>query len=122
MGLACPVCSLPQADGEHLANHLAFAAILHGGDHEAWLDSHVADWSARDPAGLASAVIPLAEETGHDAPGGDSTDVDDDSRVPPFRAAGLTTGPDRLDPETRRVVERARELTRRMRASEAAEE
>ncbi|WP_123620254.1 DUF5810 domain-containing protein [Halorubrum sp. CSM-61] len=61
MGYACPVCETPQRDGEHLAHHLAFTAMLHGGDHEAWLDDHVSDWSDREPAGLAAEVTPHAE-------------------------------------------------------------
>ncbi|WP_050033634.1 DUF5810 domain-containing protein [Halorubrum halophilum] len=62
MGYACPVCETPQRDGEHLAHHLAFTAMLHGGDHEAWLDDHVSDWSDREPAGLAAEVTPHAED------------------------------------------------------------
>jgi hypothetical protein len=62
MGYACPVCATPQRDGEHLAHHLAFTAMLHGDDHEAWLDDHVSDWNDRDPAGLAAAVTPHAED------------------------------------------------------------
>jgi hypothetical protein len=62
MGYACPVCETPQRDGEHLAHHLAFTAMLHGDDHEAWLDDRVPDWSDRDPDGLAAAVTPHAEE------------------------------------------------------------
>jgi hypothetical protein len=62
MGYACPVCETPQRDGEHLAHHLAFTAMLHGDDHEAWLDDRVPDWSERDPAGLAAEVTPHAED------------------------------------------------------------
>jgi hypothetical protein len=62
MGYACPVCDTPQRDGEHLAHHLAFTAMLHGGDHEAWLDERVADWSEREPAGLAAEVTPHADD------------------------------------------------------------
>jgi len=62
MGYACPVCDTPQRDGEHLAHHLAFTAMLHGGDHEAWLDERVSDWSEREPAGLAAEVTPHAED------------------------------------------------------------
>ena len=62
MGYACPVCDTPQRDGEHLAHHLAFTAMLHGGDHEAWLDERVADWSDREPAELAAEVTPHADE------------------------------------------------------------
>ncbi|PAU83561.1 hypothetical protein CK500_08575 [Halorubrum salipaludis] len=62
MGYACPVCETPQRDGEHLAHHLAFTAMLHGGDHEAWLDDHAPDWSDREPATLAAEVTPHAED------------------------------------------------------------
>ena len=62
MGYACPVCETPQRDGEHLAHHLAFTAMLHGGDHEAWLDDRVPDWNDRDPDGLAAEVTPHAED------------------------------------------------------------
>ena len=62
MGYACPVCDTPQRDGEHLAHHLAFTAMLHGGDHEAWLDERVADWSDREPTELAAEVTPHADE------------------------------------------------------------
>jgi len=51
MGYARPVCERPQRDGEHLAHHLAFTAMLHGGDHEVWLDDRVTDWSDRGPRG-----------------------------------------------------------------------
>ena len=40
MGYACPVCEIPHQDATHLANHLAFTAMTHGDDHEAWLDDH----------------------------------------------------------------------------------
>ncbi len=62
MGYACPVCATPQRDGEHLAHHLAFTAMLHGDDHEAWLDEHVSDWADRDPSGLAAEVTPHADD------------------------------------------------------------
>ena len=62
MGFACPVCSTPQRDGEHLAHHLAFTAIIHGADHEAWLDEHVPEWGSFGPTELAKAATPYAEE------------------------------------------------------------
>jgi hypothetical protein len=60
MGYACPVCDEPQQDAEHLANHLAFQAMTHGGDHESWLDEHAPDWAANGPAELAPRVADLA--------------------------------------------------------------
>ncbi|RLM72345.1 DUF5810 domain-containing protein [Halorubrum sp. Atlit-26R] len=62
MGYACPVCDTPQRDGEHLAHHLAFTAMLHGGDHADWLDERVDDWSDREPDGLAAEVTPHADD------------------------------------------------------------
>ena len=123
MGYACPVCDVPQRDAEHLANHLAFTAMLHGGDHEAWLDDHVPEWSARGPAELAESVCELADEAEYDemfehtvgrqAHGGDSPfDDHEQTRGPPVAGSGFDT--DAADPETREVLAEARELTRRM--------
>jgi len=62
MGYACPVCGDPQSDGEHLANHLAFTAMLGDADHEDWLDEHAPDWADTDPAELAGRVTDHANE------------------------------------------------------------
>ncbi|QPV61338.1 hypothetical protein I7X12_11210 [Halosimplex litoreum] len=85
MGYACPVCGDPQTDAEHLANHLAFTAMLRGGDHEAWLDDRIDGWAAMDPPELAEHVVDHAEEAefpqvfedttgGHDHGGGHQHD------------------------------------------------
>jgi hypothetical protein len=63
MGYACPVCGVPQRDGEHLANHLAFTAMLDDGDHAAWLDEHAPDWDEQGPDDLAPRVTEHAPET-----------------------------------------------------------
>ncbi|MFC6836705.1 DUF5810 domain-containing protein [Halomarina ordinaria] len=63
MGYACPVCETPQSDARHLANHLAFTALIRGADHEAWLDDHVPGWDEEGEAELAARVETLAEET-----------------------------------------------------------
>jgi|GEM_PF-132283 len=63
MGYVCPVCEDPQADAEHLANHLAFTAMLGNDDHEAWLDEHAPEWADANPAELAPRVAEHAEET-----------------------------------------------------------
>ena len=63
MGYECPVCTDPQADAGHLANHLAFTALTGGDDHEAWLDDHVEEWGAMGEAELAEAVREHAAET-----------------------------------------------------------
>jgi len=134
MGYACPVCGVPQRDGEHLANHLAFTAMLREGDHEAWLDEHAPDWGERSPADLAPVAVEHAEETayedvfedtvdrdghGHHQHGHDQTPGRPDVDVPPAVGPG---GDAATDAETRRVVEEARELTRRMRADEGDED
>lgn len=62
MGYECPVCGIPQADGGHLANHVAFTALVHEDDHEAWLDETVPEWSEMGEAGLAEALTELAAE------------------------------------------------------------
>ena len=63
MGYACPVCSDPQADRGHLANHLAFTAMLGDDDHEAWLDEHAPEWGEMSEAELAGIVADNVEET-----------------------------------------------------------
>ena len=128
MGYACPVCDSPQADGEHLANHLAFAAMLHGGAHEAWLDERVPDWADRDPDGLAAAVTGHAEETDHETvfedTAGDRPDVGlgrahgrGHEHEQSYRH-GEASSPGELDPETRRIVEEAMEMTQQRRTGD----
>jgi hypothetical protein len=132
MAYACPVCAEPQADGEHLANHLAFSAMLGRADHADWLDEHAPDWDEDGPEELAERVTPHAEAV--------DLDVDEDATLPdPPAGAGRTAGggpggledalargggPGRepLDPETRQVVEEAREMTRRRRGETGSEE
>lgn len=63
MGYECPVCTTEEADGEHLANHLAFTALIRGGEHETWLDEHTPNWAERDPDELASELTEYATET-----------------------------------------------------------
>lgn len=124
MGFACPVCSAPQADGEHLADHLAFVALIHGDEHETWLAEHVPDWAERDPEGLASVVTELADETDHEVVDGSGAH-DDRGPDRQFRATREgDVGVERAhsDPEVRRIVERAREMTRRMQGADDAEE
>jgi hypothetical protein len=66
MGYACPVCEVPQQDAEHLANHLAFTALLHENDHADWLDESVPDWREGGPEDLAPQVAELAEESDYE--------------------------------------------------------
>ena len=121
MGYACPVCDAPQADGEHLANHLALTALLHGDDHAAWLDERVPDWTGRDPTGLAAAVVDHAEPTDHETVFEDTTGERPD--VDAVRAPAPTRENVRgANPETRRIVEEALELTRERREADRSEE
>lgn len=105
MGYECPVCATEEADGEHLANHLAFTALVRGGDHEAWLDEHVPDWADRDPEGLAGEVTDHATETDTE-PASEQHDHD----VP----AVERTGESDLSGDAAEILAEAEELTRRM--------
>ncbi|WP_276258656.1 DUF5810 domain-containing protein [Haloglomus litoreum] len=55
-GYACPVCEDPQADIGHLANHLAFTAMLRNEAHADWLDEHVPGWTDHEEAELSAAL------------------------------------------------------------------
>ncbi|MFA9517493.1 DUF5810 domain-containing protein [Halopenitus sp. H-Gu1] len=139
MGYACPVCEVPQRDGEHLAHHLAFTAMLHGDDHEEWLEEHAPEWSRREPAELAAEVTEYAttaeyqevfEDTVHDHDRGRpdvegvpdrghdrSHDHDHDHGHGRDVDATGTGGPGASAPdaETRAAIEKARELARQTR-------
>ncbi len=77
MGYECPVCEVPQRDGEHLANHLAFTAMLREDDHEEWLDQHAPKWADDDPDDLAERVVEHAAEAEYDEVFEDTTDDHD---------------------------------------------
>lgn len=141
MGYACPVCEEPQQDAEHLANHLAFQAMTHGGPHESWLDDHAPDWADGGPSDLAPRVAALAPDAEYDVVFEDTTDDGRErERFDPDlqggahghdhghahdhghgadRGAGVDVDAAALDPEARDVVESARELTREMLADDA---
>ena len=74
MGYACPVCTDPQADATHLANHLAFTALVRGGDHEEWLDEHVPEWGSMDEATLGEELVELAADADYPQVFEDTTD------------------------------------------------
>ncbi|SNR38898.1 DUF5810 domain-containing protein [Halorubrum vacuolatum] len=134
MGYACPVCVTPQRDGEHLAHHLAFTAMLHGDDHEEWLDEHVPGWGEMDPPGLAERVVPHAESAEYPEVFEDTVDRGRPDLGVAFDGqdghaghgghaghSGAAHGGDRhgvdpaaLDPEAAAAVREARELTERM--------
>lgn len=74
MGYACPVCDSLQSDEEHLANHLAVTATVHGEAHASWLDSHVPDWPSLGPDELAPQVIDYADSVDQSPPVEDVAD------------------------------------------------
>lgn len=76
MGYRCPVCGSPQQDDEHLANHLAMTAMLHGEDHEAWLDDRVAEWGEYTPPELAAEIVDAAEAIDYDEATAEDAAVD----------------------------------------------
>lgn len=142
MGYRCPVCEDPQADDAHLANHLAFTALIRGGDHEDWLDEHVPDWGEMGEEGLADTVRDHAESADYPAVFEDTTDQEfggghdghehghagDQGRAQGGPAGWGENGDDRpemvdppfggeMDEETREAIERARKLTQERRAN-----
>jgi len=133
MGYACPVCSTPQADQRHLADHLAVTAMVHGDDHEEWLDEHVPDWSSMGPADLGPLVAEHAIEPEYDAVFEDTTDGHDGGpdphdhrgvsgdRLEDHLAREGHRGPGGrgdLTDEQRAILEAAREMTREMRGED----
>ncbi|WP_434521355.1 DUF5810 domain-containing protein [Halorubrum sp. AS12] len=146
MGYACPVCDTPQRDGEHLAHHLAFTAMLHGDDHESWLDDRVPDWSDREPAELAAEVTPHADDAEYNevfedtvargrpnvgmGSGGASPGHDHDHDHGHARGDGPESSPgagvpdpDAVDdPAVAEAIREARELTREAAADDAGPE
>jgi len=125
MGYRCPVCGDPQADDVHLANHLAFTALVRGGDHEVWLDDHVPDWGRRDEEGLAGEVTDLAESAEYpqvfeDTTGQSDRDHNHQHGQPPGQGAGdipVDVGAvGKQDPEAaEEIMAEAREMTRERR-------
>jgi len=119
MGYRCPVCDEPQLDGEHLANHLAFTAMIRSEEHAAWLDDRVDDWRELRPAELAEQVTPLAPE--EDLP--EETEAPDTHDHGPARERGRGAYSERrreardrereeLTDEAAEVMAEAREMTR----------
>lgn len=115
MGYQCPVCGTPQADGEHLANHLAITALTHGEDHEDWLDEHATEWSDCSPGELADVVVEYAEETAHETVFEDTTP--EHGRFEDALERQTNTrreGRGDLTDDAENVLEEARRLTERM--------
>ncbi|PSQ11142.1 hypothetical protein BRC93_06645 [Halobacteriales archaeon QS_5_70_15] len=88
MGYECPVCAAPQADARHLANHVAFTAVLGDEAHEAWLDEHA-------PGGADAGEAELAPRVAEHAPEGEFPQVFEDT------AAGLEESAPTEPPEER---------------------
>ncbi|MFC7027065.1 DUF5810 domain-containing protein [Halomicroarcula sp. GCM10025324] len=116
MGYACPVCDQPQADAEHLANHLAFTALTGGDDHEAWLDEHVPDWGQLGESGLAEIVVDHASEADYPQVFEDTTGGHERHSHGHDHAGGADHAPDQrsLSAADRDVLEEARDLTEAM--------
>lgn len=135
MGYACPVCSDPQADAGHLANHLAFSAILGDDEHESWLDEHAPGWGEMGEDELAETLGEKLEEAEfpelfEDTVGG----LDDSSDDPLSERSGALFEEDHghdhggshsehggfvdtsepMDEETEEILEEAKKMTRRM--------
>lgn len=128
MGFVCPVCAAPQADGIHLANHLAFTALLGRADHAAWLDEHAPGWDDDSPEALAERVAPEAPEIDVEhateaaaeptAEGSSGPDVDVPDPHDGHDQPATPESPAEPDPEVGAVIEAARELTRKRREDE----
>ncbi len=119
MGYACPVCDAPQQDAEHLANHLAFTAMLRNEDHETWLDDAVPGWAQETPESLGDRVAEFAAETEFDGVFEDTTD----GHHPPVSDPGRYAqgGGQSLDATAREILRDAQALTReRNRAADEA--
>ncbi|MFB6126127.1 MAG: DUF5810 domain-containing protein [Halolamina sp.] len=125
MGYACPVCDTPQRDGEHLANHLAFTAMLREDGHREWLDDTVPKWDEYGPEELADRVAGHAldaeldevfeDTTGPDAGHDHAHHGDADLLGAGSGAAGAAdVGVDDVDADAAEVVAEARELTEQM--------
>lgn len=113
MGYACPVCGAEQADGVHLANHLAITASLGREDHAEFLDAHAPDWGDRGPEELADAVTEYAVEI--ETPDFESASGGSPSLESELARQSNRPGRGSMTAETEGILEEARELTRRRR-------
>jgi hypothetical protein len=113
MGYACPVCDVPQRDAEHLANHLAFTALLRHEDHEEWLDDRVPGWEEEGPAELADRVTEYADAADYEEVFEDTVDgghAAHDRHGPAVADTDVAS----LDEEAAAVLDEARTYTREM--------
>ncbi|WP_135806126.1 DUF5810 domain-containing protein [Halorussus marinus] len=130
MGHACPVCETPHPDPEHLANHLAFTAMLGDEAHEAWLDEHAPGWHEQGEDELAERVAEYGGEVGfpqvfddttHDHDHGDEPRAGDLFEDELERANGRGrgsaaggTGAGALDGEAQQILREAQEMTEQL--------
>lgn len=135
MSYLCPVCAAPFGGGKPLADHLAVTAILHGGDHETWLNDTVADWASLSRADLGERVVDHAETADdHDHIGEHSHSDHEHSHSDPEPASGLPNGIDAagsrreaggntaVDADAQAIIDEARELTREMQGEDEQQE
>jgi hypothetical protein len=147
MGYACPVCETPQSDAEHLANHLAFTAMLGDDDHEAWLDDHAPGWREEGEDELAERVEEYAKEVGFpqvfddttpdhshdDEPRGGDLFEDELERANTQGRGSMASGAgaggrggagnaDALDGEAQQILQEAQEMTEQMLDDEGEDE
>ena len=120
MGYACPVCSDPQADATHLANHLAFTALTGGDDHETWLDDRVPEWGQLGETALAERVVDHAAQREFPQVFEESGTHDHSDDRPP----GAERGAERssMSDADAAVLEEARKLTKEMLEDAAGDE
>jgi hypothetical protein len=115
MGYACPVCDVPQRDAEHLANHLAFTALLRHDAHEVWLDEQLPGWGEEGPDELADRVVDHAEAADYDEVFEDTAKAGHSHEGVAHGRAERDARPDRaLDDDAASVIDEARAYTREM--------
>lgn len=122
MGYSCPVCSDPQADGVHLANHLAITALTRGGDHEAYLDRTVSEWRELSEEELAEIVVEDAAEADYPQVFEDTTSDHDQSHDHGAESVPFETNMPDGDEETEEVLQEAMELTQKRRENATDDE
>jgi len=130
MGHACPVCETPHPDPEHLANHLAFTAMLGDEAHEAWLDEHAPGWHEQGEAELAERVAEYGGEVGFpqvfddtthdhdhdhgDEPRGGDLFEDELERANGRGRGSMAGGAGALDGEAQQILREAQEMTEQL--------
>jgi hypothetical protein len=109
MGYVCPICEIPQQDETHLANHLAFAAMLGNADHEEWLDEYVPEWEEMGPEDLGERVSTFAPEQELE------TVFEDTTQPPRFEdSVPRQRGRQAMGGEVSEVIAEAEAMTREM--------